>query len=104
MQKPTHFQRASLGKHLLYGAGSAFLLLNLLLLIGGFKYGTWVLWPVSTVTVAGGVAAIIFYLWLPLLKKGGWNKFMIFLLFSLLYFVFFWLSLVAALDFTGHWN
>lgn len=98
------FRKSSLGQHLLVGAGVAFLILNVLLIVTGASYTAWVLWPLSTVTLGGALGGIVFYLSAPLLLKGGWKKTTTLLVCSVLYVLFFWLSLVAALDITGHWD
>ncbi|AKD05861.1 hypothetical protein PKOR_20390 [Pontibacter korlensis] len=87
------------------GAGIALVLLAIFLSGGGdFNLGYWVLLPITTVSVGGALGGIIYSLMDHLRNQGRWKVAVANSLSLLLYIVSVWLSLVAALNVTGHWD
>lgn len=111
MTDQTEFQHGlhpeSLGKRALQGAGIAFpLILFFIILLGGkdLDYGLWVFLPMITVSAGGAFGGIIYYLMDHLRYQGGWKKTLANLFCLLVFIILLWLSLIAALSVTGHWD
>jgi hypothetical protein len=111
MRQQTELQHSlhpkSLGKRAGQGAGIALVLVVIFLLmlsVGDIDYGVWVFLPMITVSVGGALGGIFYYLMDPLRYQGDWKKALANICCILVYFMLLWLSLVAALGVTGHWD
>jgi predicted membrane channel-forming protein YqfA (hemolysin III family) len=109
MTEQNEFQHSlhpqSLGERAWQGAGIALVLLAIFLLSPeDIDYGVWVILPMITVSVGGALGGIFHYLMDRLRCQGGWKKMMANIFSILVYILLLWLSLVAALNVTGHWD
>jgi hypothetical protein len=101
--QPVH--PTSLGKRAGQGAGIALLLVVIFLFSGeDIIYGVWVFLPMITVAVGGAFGGICYYLMDHLRYQGGWKKVLANSSCLLVYIISLWLSLIAALNVTGHWD
>ncbi|KAA6434516.1 hypothetical protein FOE74_10030 [Rufibacter glacialis] len=95
-------------KAALMGAGLAFLLVSFFVLLlgsGDSSYGAWVFLPMATVSLGGAMGGVLLsYLMGLLQNQRVWQTRIGLFAGSLLYLVLLWLSLVAALSVTGHWD
>jgi hypothetical protein len=92
-----------LWKRALIGAVIALVLVNIY--VAGFgKYGAWIFWPISTVTVGGACGGIFYHLMDYVRQYGGWKKAAANILSVLVYILGLWLSLVAGLSQVGYWD
>jgi hypothetical protein len=98
-----HLLSPTLLKHALAGAGLALVILAMLLM-GNVEIGTWVLLPILSMSIAGATGGIFYFLMGGLFHQGGWKKAFAIISSALFYMVSLWLSLVAALNLTGHWS
>ena len=99
------FPPKEISKRALQGAGIALVLFTFFLLIpDDITYGAWILLPVITVSVGGALGGVYYSLIEQLRYEGSWAKAYATISSILVYFMLLWLSLVAALNVTGHWN
>lgn len=104
-----NFHPASLIKRALKGAGLAALLLGaffgFIVIQGGeLGFGAMIYLPFTTVAIGGAFGGALYYLADYFRYRGGWQKVLTNIVCGLAYFVILWLSLVAALSVTGHWD
>lgn len=114
MNTPHNLQQRLHAKYIgiraLQGAALAFALISLLLIViyftskGDAGFGNWVLIPLFTVTVGGAFGGIFYYLMDHVRYHGGWKKIFANILSVLAYIVSLYLSLIIALNITGHWD
>lgn len=103
------FNLSLMAKNVMVGAGIAcvaiglFLLVNYLL-FGDLGFGYMIYLPFVTVTFGGACGGIFYYLMGYFRQFGTWQKVVSHIISLLVYFVALWLSLVAALAVTGHWD
>jgi len=97
----------TLFKRALQGAGIAFVLISIFILgtlAADAKSGSWVLIPMSAVTV-GGAFGGVFYCIMELFRyKSGWKKIAVNIISVLVYFLTLYFSLILALNAMGLWN
>jgi hypothetical protein len=105
-QLPQSVHPKSLGFRVLQGAGIAFTLLSILILITAgkdFKM-QWLPLPLIFVTLAGAGGGVLYYLLDPFRVEGGWKKVVTNIICFLVSFVACYLSLVLALAQIGLWD
>jgi hypothetical protein len=71
---------------------------------GELGLGLWILWPISFVTAAGAAGGVLFYLLEPIKNRSMFLKVSLNIFCCIAFFFMGWISLVAALAITGHWN
>lgn len=86
------------------GAGIALILVTLMLLYFLLITGEWVSLPIFIVPLAGAFGGLFYYLMVAVWFKLGWQKKLAIIMAILIYVVMLWVSLVFALDITGHWD
>lgn len=90
-------------KRCLQGAGLAVIYLAILRAMIG-EIEEWVWLPITTVSVGGTGAGILFYFLVDFLFPKSGKKVLLTIFCVLVHFGFFWLSLIAALDQVGLWD
>jgi len=96
---------STLLKRALTGAGAAVTLLTIfLLIVGGLDDGFWILIPASAVTIAGALGGIFYDLADHIRRQRNWNKLVVNIFCLLAYLAGLYMSLILALNFTGHWD
>jgi hypothetical protein len=114
MQHPISFlsriQPAQLSRHALLGASIAFMLIGTAALTiftlakNGGDLGLWTALPIFTVTIGGACGGLFYYLAHTLFPLQSWKKWVLNLACLVVYAIGLWLSLILALNFTGHWS
>ena len=95
----------SLSKRALQGAAIAQVLLVIFLLSSeNIVFGVCVLFPMLSVSVGGALGGSYYSFMDHLRNQGSWEKAFATFASLLVYSILLWLSLVAALNFTGHWD
>jgi hypothetical protein len=94
-------------KSVIFGGGFAFALMAFFLYTAGEPHPDWgPLWrirPLLVITVAGAIGGAFWHFMLSAARRGGWRKFLRFLLGMLLYLIALWLGSVLGLDGT-YWD
>ncbi|MBC5992397.1 potassium transporter KefB [Pontibacter cellulosilyticus] len=89
----------------LAGAGIALVLLLIFMLaLEDIAYGVWVIIPMLTMSVGGALGGIYCCFMNHLRVEGSWAKAYANITSTLFYILLLWLSLVAGLHATGHWD
>jgi len=97
----------TLFKRALQGAGIAFVLISIFILgtlAADAKSGSWVLIPMSAVTVGGAFGGAFYFIMELFRHKGGWKKVVVNIISVLVYFLTLYFSLILALNAMGLWN
>lgn len=104
------FTIAGVSRYAVIGAGIAFALIvafidcSMIISRDDLGFGGMVILPISTVTVGGSIGGIVFYVAGPLRRSGNTQKVIVNIFCTAVYIVGLWMSLVAALSVTGHWD
>ena len=104
--EPQHsLNSRSICKGALAGAGIALVLLLIFMLaLEDTAYGVWVFIPMTTVTAGGALGGIYCCFMDHLRAEGSWARAYANITSTLFYILLLWLSLIAGLHATGHWN
>ncbi|QNF35645.1 hypothetical protein HUW51_24130 [Adhaeribacter swui] len=107
MMTPREIQTQTVGKRAGQGALIALGLVTIFIVqlqAMDVDYGAWVLLPLLTVSVGGAIGGIIYYLVEPARQGSNGRKWLVNISCALVYCLILWLSLIAALSVTGHWD
>ena len=97
----------ALTKRAWQGAGIAFVLMIIFLLIANSRdlvFETWELLPLLAVTVGGAAGGIFYCLMDPLRNQGGGQRVLANVLSVLVYFLSLYCCLILALNAVGQWD
>lgn len=97
----------ALTKRAWQGAGIAFALMSIFLLIANsrdMEFEAWELVPLTAVSAGGAIGGIFYCLMDPLRNQGNTQKILANVLSVLVYMVSLYCGLILALNATGHWS